>query len=119
MAVMDLIDKGIKARPGHRYSVTVPTRRVWILSLALPISPTAITFHGTAIVHQAGFPESHALLKGLVSLVPAGSRDTGWVIEIVPEGEFLTCAVGVSLRKVSNLAAALARVPTAQEGGPP
>jgi hypothetical protein len=65
MAAMDLIDKGITVRRGHRHSVTVPVGRGWILSLALPIAPAAITFYQTAIVHQAGSPETDALLKGL------------------------------------------------------
>jgi hypothetical protein len=69
-------------------------------------------------VHQAGSPETHALLKGLGSLIPAERRATCWVIEIVPEGAFLTCALGVPLRKMSDPAASLARVPAAQEGGP-
>jgi hypothetical protein len=129
-AAMDLTNKGIKARRGHRYlhaarhvgangrvSVTVPVRRGWILSLALPIPSATITLHGTAIVHQTGFPETDALLKGLGSLIPAGRRATGWVTEIVSEGEFLTDALGVPLGQMSNPAASLARVPAAQEGG--
>ena len=44
-------------------------------------------------MHQAGSPETHALLKGLGSLIPAERRATGWVIEIVPEREFLPCAL--------------------------
>jgi hypothetical protein len=56
-------------------------------------------------VHQAGSPETHALLKGRGSLIPAEGRATGWVIEIVPEGKFLPCALGVSLQKMSNPAA--------------
>ncbi len=115
---MDLIDKGIKARRGHRHSMTVPACRVGILSLTLPLSSATITFHGAAIVNQARSPEPHAPLKGLVSLIPAGSRDTGRAIEIVPEGELRAHAVGVPLRKMSNPAASRARVPTVQEGGP-
>ena len=40
------------------------------------------------------------------------------VIEVVSEGEFLAYALGAQLRKMSNPAASLARVPAAQEGGP-
>ena len=109
-------------------SIGVPVSRSVVRSLktqlqqpAAPVSsipPATITFHGTAIVHQAGSPETHALLKELGSLIPAERRATGWVIEIVPEGEFLTYALGVPLRKMGNPAASLARVPVAQEGGP-
>ena len=129
---MDLTNKGIKARRGHRHrclhaarhvgtsgrvSVTVPVRRGWTLSLTLPIPPATITLHGTAIVHRTGFSQTDALLKGLGSLILAGRRATGWVIEIVSDREFLTCALGVPLRQMSNPAAALARVPAAR-GGP-
>ncbi len=126
---MDLTKKGIKARRGYRHlhaarhvgtsgwvSVTVPVRRGWILSLTLPIPPATITLRGTAIVHQTGFPETDALLKGLGCLIPAGRRAAGWVIEIVSEGEFLTYALGVPLRQMSNPAASPARVPAAQGG---
>lgn len=54
----------------------------------------------------------------LGSLIPAERRATGWVIEVVSEGEFLAYALGAPLRKMSNPAASLARVPAAQEGGP-
>jgi hypothetical protein len=39
-----------------RVAVTVPVRRGGILSLAVPIPPAAISFHGTAVVHAAGSP---------------------------------------------------------------
>jgi hypothetical protein len=117
MAAMDLIGKSIKARRGHRQSVTVPVRRGWILSLALPIPSATITFHGDGHHASGRSPGTHALLR-LGSLISAGRRAIGWVIEIVPEGEFLTYALGVPLRKMSNPAAALARMLAAPEGGP-
>jgi hypothetical protein len=80
------------------------------------VAATTITFRGTTIVHQAGSAETHALLKGLGSLIPAERRASDWVIEIVPEGEFFTYALSVPLRKMSNPAASLARVPVAHEG---
>lgn len=94
-----------------RVAVTIPVRRGRILSLVAAIPPATISFHGTAIVHQAGSPETHALLKELGSLIPAERRATGWVIEIVPEGQFLTYALGVPLRKMLDPVAAQARVP--------
>jgi hypothetical protein len=99
-----------------RVAVTVPVRRGGILSLVAAIPPATITFHGTAIVHQAGSPDTDALLKELGSLIPVERRANGWVIEIVPEGEFLTYALGVSLRKMLDPVASLTRVPVSPEG---
>jgi Pyridoxamine 5'-phosphate oxidase len=94
-----------------RVAVTVPVRRGGILSLVAAIPPATISFHGRAIVHQAGSPETPTLLKELGSLIPAERRATGWVIEIVPEGQFLTYALGVPLRKMIDPVAAQARAP--------
>jgi hypothetical protein len=92
-------------------AVTVPVRRGGILSLVAPIPPATISFHATAVVHPAGSPEFRALLKEMASLLPAERRDSACLIEIVPEGEFLTYALGVPLRKMRDPVAALAHVP--------
>jgi hypothetical protein len=101
--------KNVAAR--GRVAVTVPVRRGGILSLVGAIPPATISFHGAAIVHQTGSAETPALLKELGSLIPAERRATGWVIEIAPEGQFLTYALGVPLRKMLDPVAAQARVP--------
>lgn len=97
-------------------AVTVPVRRCGILSLVFPIPPATISFHATAIVHQAGSPDVRSLLEELSSLLPTERRTSSCLIEILPEGEFLTYGLGVPLRKMRNPAAALARVPAGQEG---
>ena len=102
-----------------RVAVTVPVRRGGILSLVVPIPPATISFHATAVVHPAGSPQVRSLLKELASLLPAERRASSCLIEILPEGEFLTYAVGVPLRKMRDPAAALARVPVTQEGRTP
>jgi hypothetical protein len=94
----------------RRVAVTVPVRRGGILSLVAPIPPATISFHGAAIVHPAGSPEVRSAWKELASLVPAERRTAACVIEIVPEGQFLTYALGVPLRKMLDPAAAQARV---------
>lgn len=94
-----------------RVAVTVPVRRGGILSLVAAIPPATISFHGAAIVHPAGSPDTPALLKELASLIPAERRATGWVIEIVPEGQFLTYGVGIPLRMMLDPIAAQAHVP--------
>ena len=78
-------------------SVTVPVRRGGVLSLLAPIPPATISFHATAIVHPAGSVKVAALSKELASLLPEGRRDEGALVELVPEGRFLTYGIGVSL----------------------
>jgi Pyridoxamine 5'-phosphate oxidase len=98
-------------------AVTVPVRRGGILSLLAPIPPATISFHASAIVHPAGSPEAGSLSKELASLLPAERRASACIIEIIPEGAFLTYGVGVSLLQMRTPAAAHARVPVIQEGG--
>lgn len=95
-----------------RVAVT-PLRRGGLLSLVAPIPPATVSFHGTAIVHPAGSPQVRSLLKELGSLIPAEQRASGSIIEVVPEGEFLTYALGVPLRKMRDPAAAQGRVSAA------
>jgi Pyridoxamine 5'-phosphate oxidase len=92
-------------------SVTVPVRRGGIMSLLLPIPPATISFHATAIVHPATSLEGSSVPKQLVSLLPAQGRDLARVIEIVPDGQFVTYGVGVSLMQMRKPALARARVP--------
>jgi hypothetical protein len=99
----------------RRIAVTVPMRRGGILSLLAPIPPATISFHGAAIVHPAGAPQVRSLLKELGSLIPAERRTSACVIEILPEGAFVTYGLGVPLRKLRDPAAARARVPMPQE----
>ena len=99
----------------RRIAVTVPVRRGGILSLLAPIPPATISFHGTAIVHPAGAPQVRPLLKELGSLLPAERRTSACVIEILPEGAFVTYGLGVPLSKLRDPAAARARVPVIQE----
>jgi hypothetical protein len=99
-----------------RVAVTVPVRRGGLLSLVLPIPPATISFHGTAVVHPAGSPQVGRLLKELASLLPDERQASACVVEVVPEGAFVTYGVGVSLLQLRDPAAARARVPVSQEG---
>ena len=100
----------------RRVAVTVPVRRGGLLSLVAPIPPATVSFHATAIVHPAGAPQVRPLLKELGSLIPVERRTSACIIEIVPEGAFLTYGLDVSLSKMRDPAAARARVPVTQEG---
>ena len=103
------------ARNG-RVAVTVPVRRGGLLSLVLPIPPATISFHGTAILRPAHSPQVRPLLKELASLLPEERQASAAVIEVLPEGPFVTYGVGVTLTQMRDPAAARARVPATQEG---
>jgi Pyridoxamine 5'-phosphate oxidase len=94
-----------------RASVTVPVRRGGLLSLFFPIPPATVSFHGTAIVHPAGPVGASEAPDELASLLPAARRASCCVVEIIPEGQFLTYGLGVSLTQMRSPAAARARVP--------
>ena len=98
-----------------RVAVTVPVRRGGILSLLAPIPPATISFHATAIVHPVGSPQVRSLLKELGSLIPVERRTSACVIEILPEGAFVTYGLDVSLSRMRDPAAARARVSVTQE----
>jgi hypothetical protein len=86
--------------------------------LVAPIPPATISFHAAAIVHPAGSPQARSRLKELGSLVPVERRASACIIEVVPEGEFLTYALGVPLRQMRDPAAAQARIPVRREVSP-
>jgi len=96
-------------------AVTVPVRRGGLLSLLLPIPPATISFHAVAIVRPAGPMASGAVPAKLASLLPAERRDKSCVIEIVPEGWFVTYGIGVSLMKMRDTSAARARLPVTRD----
>jgi hypothetical protein len=107
---------GWKARQivtGQEVAVTVPVRRGGILALLVPIPPATITFHARATVHPAGSLDIGSVSKELSKLVPEARKAGSCVIELVPEGRFLTYGIGVSLMDMANPARALARVPVA------
>jgi hypothetical protein len=102
--------------PTGRVAVTVPVHRGGILSLVFPIPPATISFQGSAIVHRADSPHARSLLKELGSLIPTERQASGSVIEIVPEGAFVTYGLGVSLMKMRDPAAARSRVSVTGDG---
>ena len=109
-------EDGWKARQiatGQEVAVTVPVRRGGILALLAPIPPATITFHAKATVHPAGSLDIGSVSKELTRLVPEERKATSCVIELVPEGRFLTYGIGVSLMDMRSPALARARVPVA------
>jgi hypothetical protein len=111
---MAVAPDGWKARhiqDGGQVAVTVPVRRGGLLALLLPIPPATISFHARAVVHPAGAVEIDALSKELASLLPAERRATSCVIELLPEGLFVTYGLGVTLTEMRQPAIARAHVP--------
>jgi hypothetical protein len=108
---------GWKARQivdDQRVSITVPVRRGGLLALLLPIPPATISFQARAIVHRPD-PAKHGpgLPVELRRLVPADRQEVAVVLELVPEGRFLTYGIGVSLSAMRSPVQARAVVPVA------
>ena len=93
-----------------RVAVTVPVRRGGIMSVFVPIPPATITFHGSAVVHLPTSVEAARALTALAPLLPPERRASCRVVEICPEGWFLTYGIGVPLMKMRDPALARARV---------
>jgi hypothetical protein len=77
----------------------------------MPIPPATITFRATATVHPAGSLDVASVSKDLARLVPEERKESSVIIELVPEGRFLTYGIGVSLMDMRDPALARARVP--------
>jgi hypothetical protein len=96
---------------GDPIAVTVPIRRGGLLSLVAPIPPATVCFHATATVHPAGSVSNERVPKKLASQLPRERRSAGCLLELVPEGNFLTYGLGVPLQDMAKPEAALAHVP--------
>jgi hypothetical protein len=96
---------------GTRVSLTVPVRRGGLLSLVVPIPPATISFSARVMVHAPGSLDLEAASPALTRLVPASRRERAVVLELVPEGQFLTYGIGVSLKDLADPAVAMGRVP--------
>ncbi|MFG1625341.1 pyridoxamine 5'-phosphate oxidase family protein [Kribbella sp. NPDC049227] len=92
-------------------AVTVPVRRGGLMALLAPIPPATISFHARAVVHPSGQRYITSLLPELAKLVPAERLADCRIVEIFPEGHFLTYGIGTSLPSMRSPAAARARVP--------
>jgi hypothetical protein len=92
-------------------AVTVAVRRGGLLSLLFPIPSATVSFHAWAVVHPVGWLEGRSVVKQLGTMLPAERRAACPVIEICPQGQFVTYGVGVSLRQMRKPAIARGRVP--------
>ena len=105
---------GWKARQiadGQEVSLTVPIRKGGILTLLVPIPPATVSFRARAIVHPAGTLDLSSLPKEFAAILPESRRQSSCVLELVPEGRFLTYGVGVSLGEMRDPAVSGGHVP--------
>jgi hypothetical protein len=103
--------KARQIRTGDRVAVTVPVRRGGILAVLMPIPPATITFHARATVHPLGSLDVGSVSRDLAKLVPEARKTGSCIVELKPEGRFLTYGIGVSLMAMADPNLALARVP--------
>jgi hypothetical protein len=97
-------------KDGQVVAFTVPIRRGGLLSLVAPIPPAAINFHARAKVGEPCMLDRECLPPKFARLLPPMTTPS-CVIELTPEGSFLTYGVGVSLMKMRDPELATARVP--------
>ena len=110
---MGVADDGWKAQQiatGDEVSVTVLVRRGGLLALVIPIPPATVTFRARASMHRAGTAQAEQVPGELLKRLPAATRDDMALIELVPEGDFVTYGIGVSLRDFADPNAAPGRV---------
>jgi hypothetical protein len=105
---------GWKARQihdGSLVSLTVTVRRGGLLSLLFPIPPATVTFQARARVYPFSDAGAGAMPPALVKLVPPDRAHKAVVLELAPEGRFVTYGIGVSLQKMRDPVASRAFVP--------
>ena len=103
--------KARRITDGSMVSMTVTVRRGGLLSLVFPIPPATITFAARAVVHPAGSLVAGELPEALKKLVPADRQTAATLLELVPEGRFVTFGIGVSLSAMRDPVASRALVP--------
>jgi hypothetical protein len=96
---------------GQPVSVTVPVQRGRLLALLLPIPPATISFQARAVMHRPGPADGATMPAELRRLVPADRQNRAVVIELIPEGRFVTYGIGVSLSDMRSPVQARAVVP--------
>ncbi len=104
--------KAHEIHDGDQVAVTVPVRRGGLLSLLMPIPPSAISFHARVILHPLGTLDLGTISKTFAGL-PEYVRKGSIVLELEPEGKFLTFGIGVPLMEMRDLNKMFGRTPVA------
>lgn len=103
--------KARQIQDGAEVALVVTVRRGGLLSLMAPIPPATISFHARAIVHPAGELAAAPVPERLAKVLPESRRADVCVLELVPEGHFLTYGIGVPLMQMRDPERAGGRVP--------
>lgn len=82
---------------GDEVAVTIPVRRGGLLSLVFPIPPATISFHARVTVHEPGSVRPEMVPPDLARLLPTHEWGSSVLLELAPDGAFLTYGIGVSL----------------------
>ena len=105
--------KARQIRDGSLVSLTVTVRRGGLLSLLFPIPPATITFRARVRLQALRDLDRGAMPSSLAKLVPAERTAKAMLLELAPEGRFVTYGLGVSLQKMRDPVASRALVPVA------
>jgi len=97
---------------GQLVALTVPVRRGGLLAMMFPIPPAAISFRARARVGEPCMLDRKSLPPKFARLLPPTLTES-CLIELTPEGHFLTYGIGVSLMAMRDPEVASARVPVA------
>jgi hypothetical protein len=97
---------------GQLVAMTVLVRRGGLLASLFPIPPAQISFRARAKVGEPCMLDKNALPPKFARLLPP-TTEPSCVIELIPEGNFLTYGIGVSLMTMRDPKVAQLRVPVA------
>jgi hypothetical protein len=97
---------------GHLVSLVVPIRRGGLASLVLPIPPATISFRARAYRHPIGSIDLQTVPTTVASIFRGLRSASNTILELAPEGTFLTYGIGVSLLAMRDARLAMASIPT-------
>jgi hypothetical protein len=89
----------------------VPIRRGGPLALVFPIPPATISFRARASSKRFRDLDRDAMPASLARLVPRERATNAVLLELTPQGRFVTYGLGVSLQRMRDPAASRALVP--------
>lgn len=107
--------KGRDVHDGQVVAITIPVRKGGVLADVMPIPPATVSFHARAIVHAPGTLDA-ATAAAFAPYHPESVRQMGTIIELVPEGKFLTYGIGVPFTRMRQPEVAMCHAPISGDG---
>jgi hypothetical protein len=93
-------------------SVVVPIRRGGLLVFLMPIPPATVSFRARVRVRPMGSIDVETTSSALAHALRELRHTSNVILELLPQGRFLTYGVGVSLLAMRDPALAQGSVPT-------